>query len=143
MPRVRAALLGIMCLLLVTDAAAQGLIRVQGPPLRQACFADFMRFCRGILPGGGRIIACLNMHANDLSQPCFQALALRGLASAGALRTCRADYERLCPQARPTIGAGLACLLDNVQKLSPVCRDALSRQDLLDDEPMPAPPPRN
>lgn len=137
MPRVRAALLGIMCVLLASEASAQALIRVQGPRLRQACISDFLRFCRGTLPGGGRIIACLNAHANDLSQPCFQALALRGLASAGALRTCRADLERLCPQNRPTIGAGLACLQENVQKLNPDCRDALTRQDLLDDDAIP------
>ncbi|MFM9845700.1 MAG: cysteine rich repeat-containing protein [Hyphomicrobiaceae bacterium] len=119
----------------VRNAHGQGVIRAQAPPLRQACVADYMRFCRGVLPGRGRILLCLNAHANELTQTCFQALALRGLASAGALRICREDYDRLCAQAAPGWGRGLACLLDNTPALSPPCRDALTKQGVFDDEP--------
>jgi len=116
-------------------AVAQGMIRVQAPPFRQACIVDYMRFCRGVLPGRGRIILCLNDHVNELTQPCFQALALRGLASASALKACRVDYDRICAHTGPGLNRGLACLLDNAQALSPVCRDALGKQGLLEDEP--------
>jgi hypothetical protein len=119
----------------VGAAVAQGMIRVQAPPLR-ACTADYFRFCRGVPPGRGRIVLCLNAHVNELTQPCFQALALRGLASANALRACRADYERLCAQAAPGGPTrGLACLLDNAQALSSQCRDALANQGFFDEEP--------
>lgn len=118
-------------------AIAQGMVRVQGPPMRQACMADYMRFCRGVLPGRGRVILCLNEHVNQLTQPCFQALALRGLASASALKACRLDYDRICAHTGPGLNRGLACLLDNAQALSPTCRDALAKQRLLDDEPDP------
>lgn len=114
---------------------AQGMVRVQAPPFRQACIADYMRFCRGVLPGRGRIILCLNEHVNELTQPCFQALALRGLASASALKACRVDYDRICAHTGPGLNRGLACMLDNAQALSPTCRDALAKQGLLDDEP--------
>jgi hypothetical protein len=96
-----------------------------------------MRFCRGVLPGRGRIILCLNDHVNELTQPCFQALALRGLASASALKACRADYDRLCAQYGPGLNRGMACMLDNAPALSPICRDALAKQGLFDDEPEP------
>jgi len=115
-------------------AAAQGLIPIQAPPLR-ACTVDYLRFCRGVPPGRGRIILCLNAYANELTQPCFQALALRGLASASALKTCRIDYDRLCSRSAPGPMQGLACLLDNARTLSPPCRDALANQGLFDDEP--------
>jgi hypothetical protein len=118
-------------------AYAQGMIRVQAPPLRQVCMADYMRFCRGVLPGRGRIILCLNEHVNELTQPCFQALALRGLASASALKACRIDYDRICAHTGPGLNRGLACLMDNAQSLSPTCRDALAKQGLFDDEPDP------
>jgi hypothetical protein len=115
-------------------AIAQGLIRIQAPPLR-ACTVDYLRFCRGVPPGRGRIILCLNAYANELTQPCFQALALRGLASANALKACRIDYDRLCAQSAPGPTRGLACLLDNARTLSPQCRDALANQGLFDEEP--------
>ena len=116
-------------------ALAQGMIRVQAPPLRQACTIDYMRFCRGVLPGRGRVILCLNDHVNELTQPCFQALTLRGLASASALKACRFDYDRLCAHTGPGLNRGLACMLDNAQALSPTCRDALAKQGFFDDEP--------
>ncbi len=123
------------CALFATGAAfGQGLTKVQAPPLRQACVVDYMRFCRGVPPGRGRVILCLNARANELTQSCFQALALRGLASASALKACRIDYDRLCAQSGPGLH-GLSCLLDNAQALSAQCRDALGKQGLLDDEP--------
>ena len=124
-------------LLHVGAAVAQGMVRVQAAPFRQACIADYMRFCRGVLPGRGRIILCLNEHVNELTQPCFQALALRGLASASALKACRVDYDRICAHTGPGLNRGLACLLDNAPALSPICRDALAKQGLFDDEPDP------
>jgi hypothetical protein len=128
----------LACSLVHVGAAfAQGMIRVQAPPFRQACIPDYMRFCRGVLPGRGRIILCLNDHVNELTQPCFQALALRGLASASALKACRADYDRLCAQYGPGLNHGMACMLDNAPALSPICRDALAKQGLFDDEPEP------
>jgi hypothetical protein len=120
--------------------SAQGIIRVQGPPMRQACLPDYMRYCRGIPLGGGRILRCLNGHVDQLSQPCFQALAVRGLATAGALRICGRDYERLCPGVPLDRDHAIACLLEQVPALSPPCRDAFQRNGLLDDEE-PAPPP--
>ena len=51
----------------IGGASAQGIIRVQGPPMRQACLPDYMRYCRGIPLGGGRILRCLNGHVDQLS----------------------------------------------------------------------------
>jgi hypothetical protein len=43
-----------------------------------ACRPDVERFCSSVVPGGGRIIACLRDHAADLSQPCRdEAAALK------------------------------------------------------------------
>ena len=125
----------------VPAVSAQGFIRVQAPPMRLACRPDCMRYCRGVPFGGGRVLRCLNGHVDQLSQPCFQALALRGLATAGALRICSRDYERLCPGVPLERDRAIACLLERVPELSPVCLDAFQRNGLLDDEEA-GPPPK-
>ena len=40
----------------------------------QACRADYETLCKGVEPGGGRIIACLMQHAEKVSPGCKQAL---------------------------------------------------------------------
>lgn len=52
--------------------------RPAAPPaaeLRQACGFDYRRYCRGIPPGGGRALACLESNNDRLSQSCRGALA--------------------------------------------------------------------
>ena len=40
----------------------------------QACRADYETLCKGVEPGGGRILACLQQHAEKVSPGCKQAL---------------------------------------------------------------------
>ena len=47
-------------------AQAQNLTAAQ----RAACQADFSKYCQGVMPGGGRIIACLNKQRDQLSDAC-------------------------------------------------------------------------
>jgi hypothetical protein len=41
----------------------------------KACKADVKSFCADVQPGGGRLIACLNNHAADVSPACKSTLA--------------------------------------------------------------------
>ncbi len=38
---------------------------------------DSQKFCKGIQPGGGRIIDCLIDHQKDLSDACYEVLKKR------------------------------------------------------------------
>jgi hypothetical protein len=127
------ALLLAAVFLFATSLAAQAQrpIPVQAPGLREACGDDYRRFCWGVPPGGGRIVICLNANADRLSQRCFQALTMRGLAYAGAFKACQFDYRRLCAGVPPGYGRGLQCLLGNAPGLSPQCRSALEGHELL------------
>jgi len=39
-----------------------------------ACNADFEKYCKGTVPGGGRIIVCLNRQYAELAAPCKKVL---------------------------------------------------------------------
>jgi hypothetical protein len=131
--RLTALLLAAAALLLAAPQAlrAEGPIPVQVPNAREACLEDYRRFCQGVPPGGGRIVICLNAHADEISQRCFQALTVRGLAYAGALKACQLDYRLFCAGVPPGYGRGLQCLLGNAGALSPPCRSALEGHELL------------
>ncbi|MBI4003350.1 MAG: hypothetical protein HY348_16420 [Nitrospira defluvii] len=46
--------------------------------LRVACEADRKQFCRDVPLGGGAIVQCLESHAQEVSDHCFQFLPKRG-----------------------------------------------------------------
>ena len=37
---------------------------------RAACKGDYDKFCKGTMPGGGRVLACLNKQHDQLSDAC-------------------------------------------------------------------------
>ena len=42
--------------------------------LMAACDEDVKRFCRAVKPGGGQILQCLQSHAQEVSDRCYQTL---------------------------------------------------------------------
>jgi hypothetical protein len=56
---------------LAATAQAQNLTAEQ----RTACQGDYGKFCKGVAPGGGRIIACLNKQGDKVSEACRKVLA--------------------------------------------------------------------
>ncbi|WFU44707.1 cysteine rich repeat-containing protein [Bradyrhizobium sp. CB82] len=57
--------------------ALSGSALAQSSDQRGACKADYDKFCAGIAPGGGRIVACLNGKRDQLSDSCKKALDSR------------------------------------------------------------------
>lgn len=43
-----------------------------------ACRADFQKLCPGVLPGGGRPLACLSKQKNKLSPACLKVVESQG-----------------------------------------------------------------
>ncbi len=44
---------------------------------RGACKADYDKYCTGTMPGGGRVVACLNKQHDQLSAACQKVLDSR------------------------------------------------------------------
>jgi len=42
---------------------------------RAACSADYNTFCKGTMPGGGRVLACLSKNNDKLSAACKKVVA--------------------------------------------------------------------
>ncbi len=61
----------IVALLGLSGAAyAQDLTAEQ----RSACMGDYEKFCKGVAPGGGRVIACLSKSSDKLTPECKKVL---------------------------------------------------------------------
>jgi hypothetical protein len=41
---------------------------------RSACMGDYEKFCKGVTPGGGRIIACLAKESDKITPACKKVL---------------------------------------------------------------------
>ena len=63
-------------------------MRGEAMTLVQICRGDYDRLCAGVQPGGGRVLACLQNQANQLSAACGQAMpraqALKDSAAAAS-----------------------------------------------------------
>ncbi|GMP13319.1 MULTISPECIES: cysteine rich repeat-containing protein [Bradyrhizobium] len=59
---------------LVVALAFSGAASAQSSDPRGACKADYDKFCAGIAPGGGRVVACLTEKRDQLSATCKAAL---------------------------------------------------------------------
>jgi hypothetical protein len=57
--------------------AFSGSALAQTADSRGACKVDYDKFCAGVAPGGGRVVACLNKQRDQLSDACKKALDSR------------------------------------------------------------------
>jgi hypothetical protein len=49
-------------------------MRSEAMALMQVCRSDYDRLCAGVRPGGGRVLACLQSHADQLGAACAGAM---------------------------------------------------------------------
>ena len=72
MNRLAIALVGLTVAIPADLAFAQA---DQVPPkVREACEADYKKFCLTTIPGGGRVLACMRSNLAQLTAACRTAL---------------------------------------------------------------------
>ena len=67
----RIALAVALSLAFLAPALAQDFTAEQ----RAACKDDYDKFCKGTMPGGGRVIACLSKNNDKLTASCKKVVA--------------------------------------------------------------------
>ncbi len=67
---LRTILTAAALLCISQTAFAQELTAAQ----RDACMGDYQKYCKGVTPGGGRIIACLAKESDKLTPACQKVL---------------------------------------------------------------------
>jgi hypothetical protein len=63
-------ILAAAVLCLSQAASAQEMTAAQ----RDACMDDYEKYCKGVTPGGGRIIACLAKESDKITPACKKVL---------------------------------------------------------------------
>jgi hypothetical protein len=89
--------------------------------IAKACDADVQSFCKGLPPGGGRILRCLGANYMSVSSYCRNTMA------SAMNDICGQDLARLCPGS--TLGSGEAesCLQSHMAELKGSCKTAADR----------------
>jgi len=101
------------------------------------CNAEINTYCKDVLPGEGRMLACLFAHEDKLSGKCEYALfdAAAQLERAVAALSyvaneCANDLNLLCQDVRAGEGRLLKCLEQNDAKVSSRCKEAIKEVGL-------------
>ena len=110
--------------------------------IAEACRTDTQRYCKGVKPGEGRIIACLKENLESLTSVCYAELTnnkkinnrtIRQKRDGGTQREknksfkeCNGDTRRFCRDIKPGGGRIIACLKSNSSFISSACAATLT-----------------
>ena len=90
------------------------------------CSEEIAQYCKGVKPGGGRILICLKEHEKDLTPTCRDKVAEIEKRLKEAQQICAADTEKFCKGIEPGEGRIAKCLNGHVEEISPACREKVS-----------------
>jgi hypothetical protein len=103
----------------------------------KGCEKELTTYCKDVLVGEGRGLACLYAYSDKLSAKCEYALydAVAQLERALTQLTyvaneCRSDLKAHCSDIKPGEGRLLQCMEKNDAKLAPRCKQALKETGL-------------
>ena len=134
---MRKTVLGSMLVGALLFAGSAGAQTTVADNLKKACHKELTTFCKGVVPGEGRVLACLYAFESKVSDQCEYAVydaALELEKAVNALKyaagQCQADLQKYCAEVKPGQGRGLACLKKNDKDVSQGCKDALKQTGL-------------
>lgn len=100
----------------------------------EACSNEIMSNCVTVLPGDGRLYACIYAHEEKLSDACDEAVAdvadqldIFFEIVRYAKQECRVDIEKFCSKVKVGGGKIYSCLKSNSGDLTKDCGEVMSR----------------
>ena len=112
----------------ISAGAQQSLVET----VANGCKTEIETYCKDVIPGEGRVLACLYARSDKLSSKCEYALydAAAQLERAVAalsyvVNECADDLDQLCNGVAAGEGRLLQCLEKNDKKVSGRCKQAL------------------
>jgi len=120
--------IGMVLVLGGVASAQQGL--VEG--VVKGCEKELTTYCKDVIPGEGRGLACLYAYSDKLSAKCEYALydaaaqlerAINALSY--TVNECRADLAKFCADIKPGEGRLLKCIEKNDANVTARCKQAL------------------
>jgi hypothetical protein len=104
---VPAAAALVLCVVLPARAAPHA--------AAQACRSDFTKYCSGVEPGGGRVVACLQQHQDELTPACKSTV--------DQLAGCGEEVRKICGTASGRSELQ-ECMKTHSSEFSATCRAA-------------------
>ncbi len=103
----------------------------------EACGNEIASHCSTVLPGDGRLYACIYAHEEKLSEACDEAVAdvadqldIFFELVRYAKQECRADIEKFCSEAEMGGGKIYSCLKSKSDDLTQACTTVMNRLSL-------------
>jgi hypothetical protein len=96
--------------------------------MHRACGGDVAKLCKDVAPGHGRVAACLNEHAADLSpgcKPVAQHIAAKMDERMSMHADCADDAQKHCSDVPAGSGRVGLCLGEHAAELSASCKKHL------------------
>jgi len=125
--------ISVTLLFTISAGAEQSLVDV----VANGCKTEINTYCKDVVPGEGRVLACLFAHSDKLSGKCEYALydaAVQLERAVAALsyvaNECAGDLDQLCQDVRAGEGRLLKCLEQNDAKVSSRCKEAIKEVGL-------------
>jgi len=86
--------------------------------MMSACRGDYFQHCSFVMPGGGRIMACLGEVIDQISPSCARLVT--------AATSCAPDVKEFCGEVEPGGGRMQTCLRAHQDALSAPCAETLA-----------------
>ncbi|MFZ2196253.1 MAG: cysteine rich repeat-containing protein [Thermodesulfovibrionales bacterium] len=101
-------------------------IRAYAEEQKLICSEEIAQYCKGVKPGGGRLLLCLKEHEKDLTPTCREKVAEVEKRLKETLQICAADTEKFCKGIQPGEGRIAKCLNEHSEEISLACREKVS-----------------
>lgn len=100
-------------------------VQAKSREITLSCAADVWSYCQGVVPGDGRVKACLGARWEVLSSTCKDELNRIAKKTQAIWDSCETDAMRLCAGLRIGGGQVYLCLKAQESQVSGPCQRAL------------------